>query len=96
MSFDPRCPRKLSSPPETACPEGKKAVDLARDGKHGGCPFFINDRESNFCFFKFMSDNGQQVDTATIARLLMMDDAEVKKIIAKFRKIASGNDELSG
>lgn len=86
MSFDSRCPRKLKSAPQRDCQEGKKAVDLARNAKEGGCPYFIQDRESHYCFFLFMQQNGRPIDTAKIARLLLMDDEEVKKIISNFKK----------
>lgn len=61
-------------------------MDLARQGKVGGCPFFIADAESNFCFFKYMADNGQSIPTHRIARLLMVDDNEVKRVIQSFRR----------
>ena len=51
--MDSRCPRKLKKYPSEPCPEGKKAVDLAKKEKVGGCPFFVNDAESCFCFFKY-------------------------------------------
>lgn len=84
--MDQRCPRKLGSLPCTACPEGRKAVDAARQGKTAGCPWFVADAESNYCWFKFMADDGQSVPTHRIARLLMIDDNEVKRVIQGFRR----------
>ncbi len=84
--MDERCPRKLKKMPCSACRKGRNAVDLNRQNKVGGCPWFVADAESNFCFFKYMADNGQSVPTHRIARLLMVDDNEVKRIIQSFRR----------
>lgn len=84
--MDARCPRKLKSLPCGSCPEGRKAVDLARQGKEGGCAWFIADAESHYCFFKYMADNGQSLQTQRIAHLLMVDDNEVKRLIQAFRR----------
>jgi hypothetical protein len=87
--MDSRCPRKLSKTPCNACPEGKRAVDLARKGLEGGCPWFVADAESHYCFFKFMDDRGDGrpvKNSAKIARMLMMDDGQVKKVVSKFKK----------
>ncbi len=84
--MDSRCPRKLKKYPDEPCPEGKKAVDLTKKGKVGGCPFFINDAESCFCFFKYSIDDGRSVPTHRIARMLMMDDLEVKRMIQSFKR----------
>lgn len=86
--MDKRCPRKLNSLPNEPCSEGRKGVDCARKGEEGGCPWFIADREANYCSFKYLADNGKPLETAKVARLCMIDDSEVKKIVAKFRKIA--------
>lgn len=88
--MDSRCPRKLKDTPCSACPMGKQAVDAARDGKEAGCPWFVNDAESHFCFFKFMNDNGpRSVSTPKIAQKLMLDEGEIKKIEKGFRKKAA-------
>jgi TPP-dependent pyruvate/acetoin dehydrogenase alpha subunit len=84
--MDSRCPIGAKNYPTTPCSEGKKAVDLAKKGKVGGCPYFINDAESCFCFFKFGTDDGRIIPTHRIARMLMMDDLEVKRIIQSFRR----------
>ena len=86
--MDSRCPKKLAGLPTEPCPEGRKAVDEARKGCEGGCPWFIADRESNYCYFKYMADNGRATEPAKISRLLLIDDAEVKQIMSKFKKAA--------
>lgn len=95
--MDSRCPKKLAALPSTPCDLGKEAVAAERRGEtHQGCPWFVNSRESNFCFFKMMADDGRTLDTAEIARLLMVDDSEVKRVIARFRKNAQkAQDENS-
>ena len=65
---------------------GREAVDLARAGKEGGCPWFIADRESNYCFFKFAADDAKPVLPQKIAQKLLIDDSEIKKIVNNFRK----------
>lgn len=82
-----RCPRKLMKTPETPCELGREAVNAAKDNKHGGCEFFVNDRESNYCFFKYLELHDEPKDPAEIARLLLIDDSEVKKIVSKCRKL---------
>ena len=84
--MDCRCPKKLSNLPEAPCNLGREAVDLARQGKEGGCPWFVADRESNYCFFKMMNDDGHPMLPHKIAQKLLIDDAEIKKIINNFRK----------
>ena len=61
-------------------------MDAARKGKTEGCPWFVADPESHYCFFKLMSDDGHSVSTHRIARLLMIDDSEVKRVIQSFRR----------
>jgi len=58
----------------------------ARKGKIDGCPWFVADAESYYCFFRFMIDDGRNVPTHRIARLLMIDDSEVKRVIQSFRR----------
>ncbi len=61
-------------------------MDLAREGKEGGCPWFIADRESNYCVWKFLSDDGRPTEPAKVARLLMIDDTDVKRTVTAFKK----------
>lgn len=84
--MDKRCPRKLENFPEGPCSEGKKAMTAARKGEHGGCPWFVADAEASYCFFKYMADDGRSIPTHRIARLLMIDDSEVKRVIQSFRR----------
>lgn len=84
--MDARCPRKLKNYPTCACPEGKLAVDSARQGKTEGCQWFIANAESNFCWFKFMRDEARPVEPKRISQLLMIDDSEVKRIIQAFKR----------
>jgi hypothetical protein len=58
----------------------------SRKGESGGCGWFVADAEYNYCFFKFMADDGRDVSTNRIARLLMIDDSEVKRVIQSFRR----------
>jgi len=92
--MDKRCPRGLKCLPTEPCPEGRKAVDLARKGVEGGCPWAIADQESNYCVFKLLGEDGRPMDTAKVARLAMVDDSEVKKIISNFRKKVLEEGEL--
>ena len=61
-------------------------MDLARQGKDGGCIWFVADSESNFCFFKFIQDNNHPITPNKIAQKLLIDDADIKKIVNNFRK----------
>jgi hypothetical protein len=85
-TLDKRCPRRLKHLPTEPCPEGRKAMDLARNRQHGGCPWFIADAESQYCFFKYITDNaGKQCETQRIAHFLMLDDSEVKRLLSQFK-----------
>lgn len=84
--MDKRCPRGLKCLPSKPCEQGREAVDAARQGKEGGCPWFVADRESNYCIWKYLADDGRPTDPAKIARLLMIDDSEVKKVVQAFKK----------
>ena len=88
--MDPRCPRRLKALPDKPCGFGKRSIEFQRKGTeatgHKGCPWFLADAESNYCFFKYMADDGRPVATQKIAHLMMIDDNEVKKIITNFRK----------
>jgi hypothetical protein len=84
--MDCRCPRKLNALPKEPCQLGREAVNLAKKGQEGGCPWFVSDQESNYCFFKFMQDDSRPVPPQKIAQKLLIDDSEVKKIINNFKK----------
>jgi hypothetical protein len=87
--MDSRCPKGLKCLPEKPCELGREARDAARDGKVAGCPFFVADRESNYCLFRYLADNGRPTSAPKVARLAMIDENEVKQIQAKFRKAAA-------
>lgn len=85
--MDSRCPKKLKKTPCEACDLGKESVDLVRKGLEPTCDWFVADAESNYCFWKYMADrgDGRPLSTAKIAKLLMIDDAEVNRIVSKFK-----------
>lgn len=61
-------------------------MTASRKGETGGCSWFVADAEAHYCFFRFMIDDGRDVPTHRIARLLMIDDSEVKRVIQSFRR----------
>lgn len=85
--MDSRCPRNLKNAPCEACALGKESVDQARKGLEPACEWFVADAESNYCFWKYMADrgDGKPLPTAKIAKLLMIDDSEVNRIVSKFK-----------
>jgi hypothetical protein len=64
---------------------------LRKDRKtgHEGCPWFIADAESHYCFFKYMHDDGRPTPPNRVARLLLIDDNDVKRIVQAFRRNVS-------
>jgi hypothetical protein len=88
--MDCRCPLKKKDYPDKPCHHGRRAIDYARKGKKGGCPWFVADLEANYCFFSLMKNDGSSpMETEEIAPLLMMDDSEVKSIVSAFKETAS-------
>ena len=84
--MDKRCPRHLNRLPTESCSEGRRAIDLARQGKVGGCPWFVVDAQSHFCFFKYMADNGDlMTNPHRIAHLLLIEDRKIKEVVLQFR-----------
>ena len=86
--MDPRCPRGLIDLPCQACPKALEAIKNLRDGKPigGGCPWYVADAGSSYCWFKMMADNGNKpIPPARIAQLEMIPDSEVKLIEARMR-----------
>jgi len=61
-------------------------MQASRKGETAGCPWFVADPESHYCFFRYMADDGRSVPTHRIARFLMIDDNEVKRVIQSFRR----------
>jgi|GEM_PF-4012316 len=84
--MDKRCPRKLKNYPDSPCSEGKKAMESTRKGENQGCPWFVAEASSCYCFFKLMADDGRAIPAHRIAHLLMIDDSEVKRVIQSFRR----------
>jgi hypothetical protein len=88
--MDHRCPLKRTSLPEKPCHHGRRAIDFARRGKKGGCPWFVASQESNYCFFALMEKEGNRpIESGRVASLLLIDDSEVKQITAKFKTMAA-------
>ena len=85
MSFCLNCPLKLKNLPTEPCSEGRKAVDAERKGETAGCSWFVADAESNYCFYAYMANNGNPDSSSKVARLLMIEESEVKKIEKAFR-----------
>lgn len=65
--MDKRCPRKLDKFPDSPCSLAVQRLKLlAASGKNmpylkeksmEGCPYYILDKDSHYCFFKYMYDN---------------------------------------
>lgn len=87
--FQQTCPRKLDKLPATACPLAVESIEAIKAGQPEKvtCPFFVNDLHSNYCFWKFMDEDGEAIDSARrLAQLNVMQEAEVKEIIANTAK----------
>lgn len=83
--FQQTCPRKLEKLPSTHCPLAVESIEAIKAGQPDKvtCPFFVNDMHSNYCFWKFMDEDGEAIDSARrIAQLNVMQEAEVKEIIS--------------
>ena len=88
--MDSRCPLKLKNLPTEPCSKGREAINAAFKGEDPDqhCPWYINSAEHQFCFFKYMKDDGINHSTSTskISQLLMLNDFEVKKIFQNFKR----------
>ena len=90
--FQQTCPRKLDKLPTTACPLAVESIEAIKAGQPEKvtCPFFVNDLHSNYCFWKFMDEDGEAIDSARrLAQLNVMQEAEVKDIINRTGEIIS-------
>lgn len=88
--FQQTCPRKLNKLPSTHCPLAVESIEAIKAGQPEKvtCPFFINDMHANYCFWKLMYEDGEAIDSARrIAQLNVMQEAEVKEIIANTSKL---------
>lgn len=85
---DRRCPLGLNCFPAQVCPlavERLKALERAggnashiQEGSLEGCEWAINDRDSNYCFFRYIHDNaGKDHSTIEIAEKLLITQAAV-------------------
>jgi hypothetical protein len=90
--FQQTCPKKLDKLPTTACPLAVESIEAIKAGQPEKvtCPFFANDLHSNYCFWKFMDEDGEAIDSARrLAQLNVMQEAEVKDIINRTGEILS-------
>jgi hypothetical protein len=88
--FQQTCPRKLDKLPATACPLAVESIEAIKAGQPEKvtCPFFVNDLHSNYCFWKFMDEDGEAIDSARrLAQLNVMQEAEVKDIVNRTGEI---------
>lgn len=52
------CPLKNQYLPSEECPEGKPLLDKSNKiQEEPGCPWWINSKKHNYCFWKFVKDN---------------------------------------
>ena len=90
--FQQTCPRKLDKLPTTACPLAAESIEAVKAGQPEKvtCPFFVNDLHSNYCFWKFMDEDGEAIDSARrLAQLNVIQEAEVKDIVNRTAEILS-------
>lgn len=88
--FQKTCPRKLDKFPSTVCPLAVESIDAIKSGQYDKvtCPFFVNDLHSNYCFWKFIDEDGEAIDSIRrIAQLSVMQESEVKEILNKIDEI---------
>lgn len=86
--MDQRCPLSLKTHPKQVCPlavQRLKALENLNgnsshmhESKLPGCEWALNDKESHYCFFKYIYDNGgKDHSTIEIAEKLMITQAAV-------------------
>jgi len=100
---DPRCLLKLKNFPTQFCPlaiERLKALEcLSRiasahqESNIPGCIWSINDKDANYCFFKYIYDNeGLEHSTIEISEKLLTTQASVyfslARVISRIKKSA--------
>lgn len=92
--FRQTCPRKLDRLPTSNCPLAIESIEAIKAGQPDKvtCPFFCNDMQSNYCFWKFMHEDGEAIDSVRrIAQLNVMPEAEVKEVIASTSSIMTNS-----
>ncbi len=81
--MDERCPLGLKTMPKSICPLGVQRLRAIENEEVGekalvGCDWYINDAESNYCFFSYMADNeGIDHNTIDISGKLLITQAAV-------------------
>lgn len=86
--MDCRCPLGLSNFPTQICPlaiQRLKEIERidgnishVQESKMQGCEWYINDKESNYCFFKYMYDNeGREHSTIEMSEKLKITQAAI-------------------
>lgn len=85
--IDSRCPRKLSHLPNELCEVGKKSCEAnsLEDLKpKDRCEWWINDKESHYCFWVHMNKNhGIETPLQRIAHLINSNISTVNLLINK-------------
>ena len=75
--MDKRCPRKLKNLPSEVCSLGENAA-LATGEKSTRCPWFVNDKESHYCVWKWLDNRNN--DGATKAELATLLNSNLSSI----------------
>ncbi len=91
-SFDPRCPRRLTSAPDSFCPLAVQRLRAIRtagkelteeeESKLGGCCWAVNSQTANYCFFKYIDEFAaeQTLSDIEVAALNCLSVETVKKV----------------
>jgi len=74
--MDQRCPRKLDKYPTRVCSMGRRKAEKMKSGRFNvlpcaknECVWYVDDRKANYCFFKYMLDNGREHTLEEVAKL---------------------------
>jgi hypothetical protein len=104
--MDFRCPLALLDFPKTICPlaverlqalkEQKGNVLHHQEDEMGGCPHYINDKESNYCFFKYIHDNeGKIHSNVETADKMMLTQASIYSAYTRGLEFLSESDLIN-
>lgn len=97
-SFWNTCSRNCEYFPEDICPQGKLGVDSKE--ALNSCQWFINNPESNYCFWKWIrskSDNEGSMDALSlheIASLLCIPSSKIQIIFKEVMEKIKDFEEL--